>query len=133
MMRALLIALLLSVPLAAQAAKWDKVGSNGGADSYIDKASIMKNDKGTRAWSLVSYAKEQTTPDGAPYLSMKALHLYSCRERTTTLQMQVFYTEAMGKGEQSRVFKYEKFDPEDVIPDSVADGALQLICRGRKS
>jgi hypothetical protein len=132
MMRALLITLMLSLPLVAQAAKWDKVGSIGGADSYIDKTSIMKNDKGTRAWSLVSYGKEQTTPDGTPYLSMKALHLYSCKERTTTLQMQVFYTEAMGKGEQSRAYKYEKFDPEDVIPDSVADGALQLICRGKK-
>lgn len=131
MMRALLTALVL-LPLAAQAAKWEKVGSVAGADSYLDKSSIIKNDKGTRAWSLVSYGKEQTTPDGTPYLSMKALHLYSCKERTTVLQMQVFYTEAMGKGEQSRTYKYEKFDPEDVIPDSVADGALQLICRGKK-
>ena len=131
-MKRLLIALLLTVPLLAQAAQWTRVGSAAGADSYIDKASIIKGDAGTKAWSLVSYTKEQLTPDGTPYLSMKALHRYACKERTTTLLMQVFYAEQMGKGETVRSFKYEKFEPEDVIPDSASDDALQMICRGKR-
>ena len=131
-MRKLALALLMA-PLLAHAAQWVKVGSVGGADSYIDKSSTIKADKGYKVWSLVSYAKPQATPDGTPYLSVKALHLYSCAERTTTLLSQVFYGEAMGKGAIAQSLKYEKFNPEDIIPDSVEDGALQVICRGKKS
>ncbi len=127
-----LIVLLLLVPALAQAAKWTKLGSNGGADSYLDKTSMIKADKGTKAWSLISYASAQSTPDGLPYLSMKVLQQYSCAERTTTLLTQVYYSEAMGKGEMVRSFKYEKFEAEDVIPDSPADGALQIICHAKR-
>ncbi|HZV65448.1 MAG TPA: surface-adhesin E family protein [Telluria sp.] len=127
-----LILLLLSAPLLANAAQWAKVGSLAGADSYIDKASTIKTDKGYKVWSLVSYAAPQATPDGTSYLSAKALHLYACAERTTTLLTKVYYGEAMGKGAVAESFKYEKFDPEDIVPDSVEDDALQVICRGKK-
>jgi hypothetical protein len=131
-MKRLLAAALLSLPVLAQAAQWTRVASAAVADSYIDKASIVKVDAGAKVWSLVSYTKEQQTPDGTPYLSMKALHKYACKERTTTLLIQVFYAEQMGKGEAVRSFKYEKFEPEDVIPDSATDDALQIICRKKK-
>jgi hypothetical protein len=127
-----LLVLLLLLPAFAHAAKWVKVGSAAGADSYLDKSSMIKADKGMRAWSMVSYATPQETPDGTPYLSMKVLQLYSCAERTATLQTQVYYSEAMGKGAMVRSFKYEKFEPEDIIPDSPADGALQMICHGKR-
>lgn len=136
-MKKLLLACLM-VPvlgtLPARAAQWVKVpqGSSAGSQSYIDRSSIIRSDKSYKVWSLVSYAKEQSTPEGTPYLSMKALHLYACAERTTTLLSQVYYAEAMGKGPVSQSFKYEKFAPEDIVPDSVADGALQVICKRRK-
>ena len=124
--------LILAMPLAAHAAQWVKIGDASGSESYLDKSSIIKSDKGRKAWSLVSFGKEQATPDGTPYRSMKALHLYSCEERTTTLLSQVYYPDAMGKGPVGQSFKYEKFGPEDIVPDSVADGALQVICKSRK-
>lgn len=130
-MNKLLLAMLMS-PLLAHAAQWTKVGSDSASLSYIDKGSIIKSDKSYKVWSLVSYGAEQTTQDGMAYRSMKALHLYSCAERTTTLQGQVFYGEPMGKGPIVQNFKYEKFNPEDIVPDSVSDGALQVICKGRK-
>jgi hypothetical protein len=127
-----LLVLLLLVPLLAQAAKWTKLGTAGGVESFLDKTSIIKNERGTKAWSLLSYATPQATPDGLPYLSMKVLQLYSCAERTTTLLTQVYYSEAMGKGDMVRSFKYEKFEADDVIPDSAADGALQIICHAKR-
>lgn len=132
-MKKLLLACLMA-PLLAQAAQWVKVpvGSSAGSQSYIDRSSIIRSDKSYKVWSLVSYAKEQATPEGTPYLSMKALHLYSCADRTTTLLSQVYYAEAMGKGPVSQSFKYEKFAPDDIVPDSVSDGALQVICKRRK-
>ena len=131
-MKKLLLAALL-FPLLAQAASWVGVGSDAGNRAYIDKASILKTPGGFKVWSMVSFAREQTTQDGTPYLSVKALHIYACKERTVTLLNQVYYGAAMGKGPVAQNVKFEKFSPEDIIPDSTYDGALQLICkRGRK-
>jgi hypothetical protein len=131
-MKKLLLMVCLSAPMLANAVQWVKVGSGGGSESYIDKRSIIKSGASYKVWSLVSYASVQNTPDGTPYRSLKALHLYSCEQRTTTLQSQVFYPEPMGKGTVAGSFKYEKFAPEDIIPDSVSDGALQVICKRKK-
>jgi len=76
-----------------------------------------------------SFGKPQTTPEGKPYRSVKALHLYSCEDRTTVLLSQVFYPEAMGKGEPVENYKYEKFNPEDIVPDSPFDNALAVVCK----
>ncbi len=132
-MKKLLLTCLLS-PLMAHAAQWVAVGADSYSKSYIDKDSVIKGEAGHKAWSLVSYGAEQATQDGVPYRSMKTLHVYSCKDRTTTLLSQVYYTEAMGKGPVAQSFKYEKFLPEDIIPDSTAEGALQTICKpGKKS
>lgn len=127
-MKKLLLAALL-MPLLAQAANWVGVGAGSGSQSFIDTASILKNPAGYKVWSLVSYSTDQTTPDGTPYRSMKALHIYSCGQRTITLLSQVYYGEAMGKGPVAQNLKYEKFTPEDIIPDSAYDGALQAVCK----
>lgn len=129
---ALLAGLLAGAPLAAQAAQWAKVNSAGGADSYVDKGSMIKVDKSWKVWSLVSYSKEQTNADGTTFMSVKALKLYACAERTATLLNQVYYAEPMGKGGVVQNLKYEKFAPDDIVPDSAEDGALQLICKGKK-
>ncbi|MBV6321339.1 surface-adhesin E family protein [Duganella violaceipulchra] len=113
----------------AHAAQWAKVKGDGAGVFYIDKASIIKADKTRKVWSMRSYGKPQTTPEGKPYRSVKALHLYSCEDRTTVLLSQVFYPEAMGKGEPVENYKYEKFNPEDIVPDSPFDNALSVVCK----
>jgi hypothetical protein len=124
-----LILILLLMPLMAYAAKWTKVGAGPGSVFYIDKSSVIKSGGGQKAWSLISYDKEKSTPDGKAYTSVKALHLYSCDERTTTLLQEVFYPEALGKGLTVQTFKYEKFSAEDIIPDSITDVALGVVCK----
>lgn len=125
-----LLAIILMLAAGwAQAAQWARVGGGGGNAFYIDKASIIKLDKTRKVWSMQSYAKPQSTPEGKPYRSVKALHLYSCEQRTTTLLSQVFYPEAMGKGEPVENYKYEKFNPEDIVPDSPFDNALAAACK----
>lgn len=130
-MKKLLIAALLT-PLLAHAATWVSVNTGSGSQSYIDKGSIIRAPGGYKVWSLVSYAKEQTTREGTPYMSVKALHTYSCLDRTVTLLSQVYYGEAMGKGPVAQNIKYEKFSPEDIVPDSTQEGALQMVCKGKK-
>jgi hypothetical protein len=125
----LLAIVLILMCGSAQAAQWARVKGDGAGVFYIDKASIIKTDKARKAWSLRSFGKVQTTPEGRPYRSVKALHLYSCEDRTTVLLSQVFYPEAMGKGEPVENYKYEKFTPEDIVPDSPFDNALAVLCK----
>lgn len=127
-----LIALLLlsaAAPGWVQAAQWTKVGGARGEVLYIDKSSVIKKDKTRKVWSMHSYAKAQTTPEGKPYRSVKAQHLYSCDERTMVMLSQVFYPEAMGKGEPVENYIYEKFSPEDVVPGSPFEKALSKVCK----
>ncbi len=114
---------------AAQAAQWARLRSSGAGTFYVDKGSITKLDKNRKVWTMQSYAQPQSTPDGKSYRSLKELHLYACEERTITLQAQVYYAEAMGKGEPVGNFKYERFGPEDIIPDSPYDHALAVVCK----
>lgn len=125
-----LVPLVLLALLAAQAhaASWVRVGRAGGNDFYVDKGSITQVDKQKKAWTMQSFKSEQTVRDGPKYMSVKALHLYSCDERTSTLQTQVFYEGGMGKGNIVLNFKYEKYNPEDIVPDSNSENAFKLVC-----
>jgi hypothetical protein len=127
----LLLALILmgSAASSAQAAQWARVAGGKGNTFYIDKASIIKLEKTRKVWSLQTFGKNQATPEGRVYRSVKALHLYDCDERTAVLLSQVFYPEAMGKGEPVENYKYEKFSPEDIVPDSPDDSALAAACK----
>ena len=127
-----LIALLLmsaAAPGWVQAAQWTKVGAAKGEVFYIDKSSVVKKDKTRKVWSMHSYSRAQTTPEGKPYRSVKAQHLYSCDERTMVMLSQVFYPEAMGRGEPVENYIYEKFSPEEVAADSPFAKALAKVCR----
>jgi hypothetical protein len=126
---ALLMSMLAVAPGWAQAARWSKVDGGKGQVFYIDKSSVVKKDKTRKVWSMHSFTKAQTTPEGKPYRSVKAQHLYSCDERTTVLLSQVFYPETMGKGEPVENYKYEKFNPEEVGADSPFAKALAKVCK----
>jgi hypothetical protein len=129
-MRRLLAFMLILMCGGVQAAQWARVGGGKTDVFYIDKGSIIKADKTRKVWSMHTFSKPQITPEGKPYRSAKALHVYSCEDRTTVLLSQIYYPEAMGKGEPVENYKYEKFSPEDIVPDSPFDNALAAVCKG---
>ena len=121
--------LALCFPLMAHAANWVKVKTPSTHEDYfIDKASVLKAERGFKVWSMVTSANAQPSPQGTPYKSVKALYILTCEDRTTTLLQQVFYAEQMGRGALVESLKFEKFPAEDIIPDSGADGAHKLVC-----
>jgi len=131
--RALLLPLLLPLLLASQAAmaaKWVRLEGSRASEFFVDRASIVKVEKTTRkAWSMQTFRKPQKTPEGRAYRSVKSLHLYTCNEHTATLLAQVFYPEPLGKGEPVENYKYEKYSPEDIVPDSAQEKVLSAACR----
>jgi hypothetical protein len=126
MLCALCVACTTAVP--ALAATWSKAGITKDSTVYIDKASIRRGDTGRRAWTLESFRKPQTAPDGKQYLSVKAQHLYDCEHRSVTLQSQLFYPEAMARGEAVGTYKYEAFDAETVEAGSRYARAMTAVC-----
>ncbi|MBV7536957.1 hypothetical protein KW842_14400 [Duganella sp. sic0402] len=125
-----LIAIVLMLTAGwAHAAEWLKVGGTRTVTYYIDKASIIKTEKTRKVWSMQNFPRMQKTPEGKLYRSVKMLHVYACEEHTTTLLAQVYYPDAMGKGEPVENYKFEKFNPEDIVPDSAFDSALVAACK----
>nr|WP_315253813.1 surface-adhesin E family protein [uncultured Duganella sp.] len=122
------IALMLTAG-SAQAAQWLKVGGTRSVTYYMDKASVIKADKTRKVWSMQTFTRMQKAPEGKLYRSAKMLHVYGCEDHTTTLLAQVYYPEAMGKGEPVENYKFEKFSPEDIVPDSAFDSVLVAACK----
>jgi hypothetical protein len=128
--------LLLAAWPASRASDWVQVGPAASifeedtvaAKYFVDKSSIVQSGALYKAWSLTSFARERTLDDGSPYLSVKTLNLYSCQEHTTTLRSNVYYADSMGKSAPVRSVRYEKFAPEDIVPDNAADHALRIVC-----
>jgi hypothetical protein len=119
-----LCALLLLLPLAAEAAPWTKTGSDKGSTLYLDKSSIRKSSEGRKAWTLHTFSKDQLTPDGKPYRSVRAQHL--------TLKTQLFYEQPMARGEALGTYKFEAYDPEEVSSENLYTGAMKAVCSKRK-
>lgn len=144
-MRALLLSLLLVCCGTAQATRqtgdhapshhrthWSRVGRAEGATLYLDRASIVHVDQGRRAWTLRSFRHPRNTPGGKPFRSIKAQHVYACGARTTVLRAQIYYPEAMGRGEPVENYRFEEFSPEAIAPGSPYAAALAAVCRRRR-
>ncbi|SFV12056.1 surface-adhesin E family protein [Pseudoduganella namucuonensis] len=128
-----LMLLCACAPLCAKAGDqaWTRVSGNSASELYIDQRDIKDEDEGRKAWTLRSYRRPQTAPDGKTYRSVKAQYAYACGERTATLLAQSYYPEAMGRGEAVGTFKYEQYDAEKILPGSVNESAFKRVCRKR--
>jgi hypothetical protein len=126
----------LCLPAAAAAphtAEWTRVGRSSNPEVYLDLRSIKDDNGGRSASVLRNYRKPQTSPDGKPYRSVRAQHLYACKDHTATMQAQAFYPDPMGKGEAVGNFKYEQYDAEKIPPGSTMDSVLKRVCRKGKA
>jgi hypothetical protein len=125
------VLILALAPLAALAGPWTTVARDKDSTLLLDRKSVRSAAEGRQAWTMESYRKPQTAPDGKMYLSVRSLHLYGCDGGTRTLLSQTFHAEVQGKGEPLGTFKYEAYDPETIAPDSLAEKALKAVCKKR--
>lgn len=124
-----LSALCLPAAAAPHVAEWTRVGRSANPEVYLDLRSIKDENGGRSASVLRNYPKAQTSPDGKPYRSVQAQHLYACKDHTATMQAQAFYPDTMGKGEAVGNFKYEQYDAEKIPPGTAMDSVLKRVCR----
>lgn len=129
MKRAVLVFAL--APTVVLAGTWTQLAKDKDSTLLLDRASVRKDAEGRKAWTMETFRKPQTAPDGKQYLSVRSLHRYGCDAGTRTLLSQTFHAEVLGKGEPVGTFKYEAYDPENIAPDSLAEKALKAVCKKR--
>lgn len=133
-MKAVVFALVLAPTLAptlALAGPWTPLAKDKDFTLLLDSGTVRAGEDSRKAWTMESYRKPQSGPDGKPYLSVRSQHSYACDAATRTLLAQAFYGEVLGKGEPVGTFKYESYDPEAVAPGSLAEKALKAVCKKR--
>jgi len=125
------VLMLALAPAMALAGPWTTVAKDKDSTLLLDSKSVRSAAEGRKAWTMESFRKPQTAPDGKMYLSVRSLHLYACDAGTRTLLSQTFHADVLGKGEPVGTFKYEAYDPEAAAPDSQAEKALKAVCKKR--
>jgi len=63
------------------AAAWDRVGvADDGMVVYADPATIQKSGDLVKMWSLLDHKTAEKDDTGKPYLSVKLLHEFDCKD-----------------------------------------------------
>jgi len=125
------VLMLALAPTVALVGPWTTLAKDKDSTLLLDSKSVRNAAEGRKAWTMESFRKPQTAPDGKMYLSVRSLHLYACDAGTRTLLSQTFHADVLGKGEPVGTFKYEAYDPETTAPDSQAEKALKAVCKKR--
>lgn len=125
------ILVLALAPAVALAGPWSTLAKDKDSTLLLDRGSMRKAAEGRKAWTMESFRRPQSAPDGKQYLSVRSLHLYGCDARARTLLSETFYADVLGKGEPVGTFKYEAYDPETIAPGSPAEKALNAVCKKR--
>ena len=123
------VLVLALAPGVALAGPWTTLAKDKDQTLLLDRKSVHGGADGRKAWTMESYRKPQTAPDGKQYLSVRSQHLYDCDAGTRTLLGQTFHADVLGKGEPAATFKFEAYDPETVAPGSPAEKALKAVCK----
>jgi len=97
-MRKGILMLLLAALSGSAAAEWIEIGGNEAAATYAESDTMRKAGIMVKMWHLVDYAQARRIEGIEPYISVKMLAEYDCREeRTRTLHISL-HSGNMGAG-----------------------------------
>lgn len=119
------------LPLPASASNWQRIDGIGERLSYVDYASIVTTANGRKkAWMLNTFDQLQTVPGYPQYRSMKSLIHFDCKEKTRAEGLTVLYDGVEGTGApvNTEYFPVSNNSFRDVIPDSIAELQLEIVC-----
>ena len=125
--------LLLSAPVLCAAADWQlTTEANSGDTFYMDFSSIAPVGTYRKAWVQINHQNQLET-DGYPkkkYQTTRLLYYFDCQAKTLSTFQTVRYGEKFAGGEvvESKSFKFNSKDLEDVVPDTVGEAVMQTAC-----
>jgi hypothetical protein len=130
--------LLLAVVTSNAVAEWVKVGGVGimrfgdediTYDSYADPSTVLKTGSKIKMVSLFDN-NTAANIDGKPYMSMKQLSEYDCKNEASRPLYTAAYTEKMGEG----VMGYSEFETlklKPIVPGTTNQFLWEFAC-GKK-
>ncbi|MEA3031850.1 MAG: hypothetical protein QOG13_3175 [Sphingomonadales bacterium] len=124
-MRVLLLAALATVATPAEAADWRYLTANAvGGQVYYDATSIQRTGNKARLWIRVDHSRDRSTRAR----EVRELWSYDCGAQTTLALSSISYL-PNGAILAQRVLADDPFDYTPVIPESIAETAMRLVCR----
>lgn len=121
-----ILSVLQSLP--AEAAKWVKAGSRGGAKIEIDSTSLNRiSDDKFSIWHRESYAKPRIPDSGAfSYGSLSALTEFQCTKRLALPVRRIYFD---SNGNELKTESVDSKDPQPLDPDSVNEAVFKHACK----
>ena len=94
------LSLVLASALACVArAEMKPLGNSDAATYYVDTSTIKRNGPLRTFWSIMDYARPQSTSRGAPFFSTRTNMEMNCREQTVLVRQFSMHTGHMAQGE----------------------------------
>jgi len=118
----------------ALAVDWVRVGGNASVvEVYVNRTSILPDEKAMKAWAMWDYAAPQTSSDGSnrTFRSHKTMLIVRCDKRDLAVMRFALYEENLGKGEQ---FGEERTPRKDlkflpVDQTTVSESIANMVCK----
>lgn len=123
-----LVALLLNSNSAI--ADWSQISSDQATSVYIDPASIIRDGRLSKMWSLTDHKESALSNDGYRFQSSKELYEFDCREHEARILTYILHPDPMGKGKPLYASEIAS-KWSTIAPDTIADRAFQWACWGK--
>ena len=132
-LKKLLAYLSLTIICTGAQAEWSRVGAGDNYTTYVDTASLRKNNNIVKIWTLDDFktAKSRLTPglDLKTYFSSTHLLEFDCKEEYFNILYSLLYEQPMAKGEIIDSDNVPSKSP--VVPGSVGELIFGLACGNR--
>lgn len=126
-MKRLLPAILLLTALHAHA-DFVKYHEDDEMVSYLDAASITREGRELRMWTIDDYKQTQTDIPNKPYRSVKSHWTFDCAKRLSDVMAALYYMEGMAQGESIHAGAVSERQWDKVTPGTVGELAFKVAC-----
>ena len=138
MYRIILMVLLLAVVSINAHAEWIAIGINDSGNVYADPSTITKEGNQIKIWTLVDYKMPRVIGKLNPFMSMKILTEFDCKEKQSRGVSFFAYSGNMGSGKAENMsgagISYIDANPKKwtpVPPNGTGPALWKFACEKR--
>jgi hypothetical protein len=123
------ILLILLVASQNAQAEWIKINSKENLTTYIDPATITKEENIVKMWGIVDLKESRKEQEGKTFLSAKGLQEYDCKTMQFRKISLALYAGNMGAGEVIHTYAdADKWKWTPVAPGTISETMWKAAC-----
>ena len=127
-MKRLISALALMLAALPARAEFTRYHEDDELIAYLDTATISRNGREVRMWTIDDYRKPQNDIEGKTYLSVRSHWIFDCARKRSDVLAAFYHAEAMAQGAVVHSGAVEQRQWETVVPGSVGELAFRTAC-----